>query len=105
MKARAATDVLEDLHLIGLSRRGTAENVSNRKGCDLGYALTADSLRKSRPPWMHVPSQPFGAITAFAVPNPELEEQRKAPPQNIMPGAEAAEKDAKENADQTPPEE
>jgi hypothetical protein len=54
---------------------------------------------------MHVPSQPFGAITAFAVPNPELEEQRKAPPQNIMPGAEAAEKDAKENADQTPPEE
>jgi carboxypeptidase Q len=39
------------------------------------------------------------------LPHPELEEQRKAPLMNIMPGAEAAEKDAKEKADQTPPEE
>ncbi len=39
------------------------------------------------------------------LPHPELEEQRTAPLSNIMPGAEAAEKDAKEKADQTPPEE
>ena len=39
------------------------------------------------------------------LPHPELEEQRRAPLTNIMPGAEAAEKDAKEKADQTPPEE
>ena len=39
------------------------------------------------------------------LPHPELEEQRTAPLKNIMPGAEAAEKDAKEKADQTPPEE
>ena len=44
-------------------------------------------------------------LTRKPLPHPELEEQRKAPLQNIMPGAEAAEKDAKENADQTPPEE
>ncbi|MGC2110333.1 MAG: M20/M25/M40 family metallo-hydrolase [Candidatus Korobacteraceae bacterium] len=37
------------------------------------------------------------------LPHPELEEQLKAPLKNIMPGAEAAEKDAKEKADQTPP--
>ncbi len=39
------------------------------------------------------------------LPHPELEEQRRAPLANIMPGAEAAEKDAKEKAAQTPPEE
>jgi hypothetical protein len=39
------------------------------------------------------------------LPHPELEEQRKAPLTNIMPGAEAAEKDAKEKADQPPEEE
>ncbi|MGA3055051.1 MAG: M20/M25/M40 family metallo-hydrolase [Candidatus Korobacteraceae bacterium] len=39
------------------------------------------------------------------LPHPELEEQRRAPLTNIMPGAEAAGKDAKEKADQTPPEE
>jgi hypothetical protein len=39
------------------------------------------------------------------LPHPELEEQRKAPLTNIMRGAEAAEKDAKEKADQTPEEE
>ncbi|HEY5174646.1 MAG TPA: M20/M25/M40 family metallo-hydrolase [Terriglobales bacterium] len=39
------------------------------------------------------------------LPHPELEEQRRAPLTNMMPGAEAAEKDAKEKADQTPPEE
>ena len=39
------------------------------------------------------------------LPHPELEEQRRAPLTNLMPGAEAAEKDAKEKADQTPPEE
>ena len=39
------------------------------------------------------------------LPHPELEELRQAPLKNIMPGAEAAEKDAKEKADQTPPEE
>ncbi len=38
------------------------------------------------------------------LPHPELEEQRRAPLANIMPGAEAAEKDAKEKTDQTPPE-
>jgi len=37
------------------------------------------------------------------LPHPELEEQLRAPLKNIMPGAEAAEKDAKEKADQTPP--
>ena len=39
------------------------------------------------------------------LPHPELEEQRTAPLKNLMPGAEAAEKDAKEKADQTPPQE
>ena len=39
------------------------------------------------------------------LPHPELEEQRKAPLSNLMPGAEAAEKDAKEKAEQTPPQE
>jgi len=39
------------------------------------------------------------------LPHPELEELRRAPLSNIMPGAEAAEKDAKEKADRTPPEE
>ena len=39
------------------------------------------------------------------LPHPDLEELRQAPLKNIMPGAEAAEKDAKEKADQTPPEE
>ena len=39
------------------------------------------------------------------LPHPELEEQRRAPLTNIMPGAEAVEKDAKEKADQTPPQE
>jgi hypothetical protein len=39
------------------------------------------------------------------LPHPELEEQRRAPLTNLMPGAEAAEKDAKEKAEQTPPEE
>jgi carboxypeptidase Q len=38
------------------------------------------------------------------LPHPELEEDRTAPLKNLMPGAEAAEKDAKEKADQTPPE-
>ena len=38
------------------------------------------------------------------LPHPELEEQRRAPLTNIMPGAEAAEKDTKEKADQTPEE-
>ena len=37
------------------------------------------------------------------LPHPELEEQLKAPLKNLMPGAEAAEKDSKEKADQTPP--
>jgi carboxypeptidase Q len=39
------------------------------------------------------------------LPHPELDEQRRTPLTNIMPGAEAAEKDAKEKADQTPPKE
>jgi len=39
------------------------------------------------------------------LPHPELEEQHKAPLKNLMPGAEAAEKDAKEKADQTTPKE
>jgi hypothetical protein len=39
------------------------------------------------------------------LPHPELEEQRRAPLKNIMPGAEAVEQDAKEKADQGPPEE
>ena len=36
------------------------------------------------------------------LPHPELEEKLKAPLRNVMPGAEA-EKDSKEKADQTPP--
>ncbi len=39
------------------------------------------------------------------LPHPEQEEQLRAPLKNLMPGAEAAEKDAKEKADQTPPQE
>jgi hypothetical protein len=39
------------------------------------------------------------------LPHPELEEQRKAPLKNLMPGAEAVEKDAKEKADQASSEE
>jgi hypothetical protein len=39
------------------------------------------------------------------LPHPETEEQMKAPLKNLMPGAEAAEKDSKEKADQTPPQE
>jgi Zn-dependent M28 family amino/carboxypeptidase len=42
-----------------------------------------------------LPRKPF--------PHPELDEQLKAPLKNLMPGAEAAEKDSKEKADQTPP--
>ncbi len=38
------------------------------------------------------------------LPHPELEEQLKAPLKNLMPGAEAAEKDAKEKADEAQPE-
>ncbi len=37
------------------------------------------------------------------MPRPELEEQLRAPLKNVMPGAEAVEKDAKSKADQTPP--
>jgi carboxypeptidase Q len=39
------------------------------------------------------------------LPHPELEEQRKAPLKDLFPGAEPAEKDAKDKADQTPEEE
>ncbi len=39
------------------------------------------------------------------LPHPELEEQHKAPLKNLMPWADAAEKDAKEKVDQTPPQE
>jgi len=39
------------------------------------------------------------------LPHPELEEQRREHLKNLMPGAEAPEKDAKEKADQTPDEE
>ncbi len=39
------------------------------------------------------------------LPHPELEEQRTTPLKNLMPGAEAAEKDAKEKAEQTPQQE
>ena len=38
------------------------------------------------------------------MPHPELDEQLKAPLKNLMPGAEAAEKDAKEKADEAQPE-
>ena len=37
------------------------------------------------------------------LPHPELDEKRKAPLRNLMPGAEAAEKDSQEKAAQTPP--
>ena len=37
------------------------------------------------------------------MPRPELEEQLRAPLKNVMPGAEAVEKNAKSKADQTPP--
>ena len=36
------------------------------------------------------------------LPHPELEEQMQEPLKNLMPGAEAAEKDSKMKADQTP---
>jgi len=39
------------------------------KGCDIGYAL-ATSSREGANNVEHAPSQPFDAITAFAVPNP-----------------------------------
>ena len=37
------------------------------------------------------------------LPHPELQERLKAPLKNVMPGAEATEKDSKEQAEQTPP--
>ena len=36
------------------------------------------------------------------MPHPELEDQLKAPLKNIMPGAQAVEKETNEKADQTP---
>jgi carboxypeptidase Q len=39
------------------------------------------------------------------LPHPELQEKLKAPLKNVMPGAEVTEKDSKEKAEQTPPQE
>ena len=39
------------------------------KGCDIGYALAASSCEGANSV-EHAPSQPFDAITAFAVPDP-----------------------------------
>ena len=50
-----------DLHHRAVSRSG--------KGCDIGYALAASSCEGANNV-EHAPSQPFDAITAFAVPNP-----------------------------------
>src|SRR5450756_387504 len=46
-----------------------------KKGCDIGYALAADSCEGVNDV-EHAPSQPLDAITAFAVPNPNGTSQR-----------------------------
>jgi hypothetical protein len=46
------------------------------KGCDIGYALAASSCEGAHSV-EHAPSQPFDAITAFAVPNPNLSSQSR----------------------------
>jgi len=45
------------------------EGSEKDKGCDIGYARVASSCEGANSV-EHAPSQPFDAITAFAVPNP-----------------------------------
>jgi hypothetical protein len=56
-----------------VSRRGRE---AKGKGCDLGYTLAANSCEGANRV-EHAPSQPFDAITAFAVPNPNFSSQSR----------------------------
>jgi len=56
------------------ARRRTLEKKD--KGCDIGYALAASSCEGANNV-EHAPSQPFDAITAFAVPNPNFSSQSR----------------------------
>jgi hypothetical protein len=58
-----------DLQLKGTSRRGPPKTGSNRKGCDFGYALAADSCEGATGVDACTVTA-LGAITAFAVPSP-----------------------------------
>ena len=57
------------MQLKGTSRRGPPNPASNRKGCDFGYALAADSCEGVTGVDACTVTA-LGAITAFAVPNP-----------------------------------
>jgi hypothetical protein len=57
------------VQLKGTSRRGPPNPASNRKGCDFGYALAADSCEGAASVDACTVTA-LGAITAFAVPNP-----------------------------------
>jgi hypothetical protein len=46
------------------------------KGCNIGYALATSSCEEADSV-EHAPSQPFDAITAFAVPNPNFSSQSR----------------------------
>jgi hypothetical protein len=48
--------------------------MGNQKGRDIGYALAASSCEGANSV-EHAPSQPFDAITAFAVPDPNYSSQ------------------------------
>ncbi len=50
------------------------ESAGKSKSCDIGYALAISSCEGAIA-WRHAPSQPFDAITAFAVPNPNCPSQ------------------------------
>jgi hypothetical protein len=56
--------------------RRVGQNSRKDKGCDLGYALAARSCEGANSV-EHAPSQPFDAITAFAVPNPNFSSQSR----------------------------
>ena len=62
--------------------RGTAcgrvrrRTLDKDKGCDIGYALATSSCEEANSV-EHAPSQPFDAITAFAVPNPNFSSQSR----------------------------
>jgi len=56
--------------------RGQEESTRKDKGCDIGYALATSSCEEANSV-EHAPSQPFDAITAFAVPNPNFSSQSR----------------------------
>jgi hypothetical protein len=56
--------------------RARRRTLDKDKGCDIGYALAASSC-EGADSVEHAPSQPFDAITAFAVPNPSFSSQRR----------------------------